>query len=211
MPEFPYKRLWFTHIFIIVLSNYAVQIPLTIFSINTTVGAFTYPFIFLTTDLTVRLYGQHKARRVIFAAMIPALILSYIVGTIFEHGTFCGFGSVFALSVFVLRITAASLSAYVAGQLADIFVFQRLRELKTWWIAPACSSVFGNLLDTIVFFSVAFYHSPDPFMAAHWVEIATVDYACKLAANLSIFVPLYGLLLKALMRLFKPQLAALTA
>ena len=126
--SFPLKKLWFAHTFIIVLSNYAVQIPLTIGFIDTTLGTFTYPFIFLTTDLTVRIFNQHNARRVVFLATLPGLAISYFVGTLFEHGIYQGLSSLNEFSMFVFRITVASLAAYVFGQLADILVFQRLRK-----------------------------------------------------------------------------------
>ncbi len=193
--SFPLKKLWFAHVFIIVLSNYAVQIPLTVLGINTTLGTFTYPFIFLCSDLTVRLFGQNAARKVVFAAMGPALVLSYFVGALFAHGDFQGFGALASFDLFVFRITLASLSAYVLGQLADILVFQRLRRLKTWWPAPAASSVFGNLLDTAAFFTVAFYHTTDAFMAEHFLELGIVDYLVKMGAAVSIFVPVYGMVL----------------
>lgn len=191
----PLRRLFLLHIFIIVLSNYAVQIPVTIFGIETTVGTFTFPFVFVTTDLTVRLYGAHMARRVIFYAMVPALILSYIVGTIFAFGEFQGIAALGTFSIFVFRIAAASFGAYLFGQLADILVFQRLRRLKQWWPAPAASSVFGNLLDTFSFFSIAFYQCVDPYMAENWVHLAWVDYAVKLIVCLALFVPIYGMFL----------------
>ncbi|MGL4775351.1 MAG: 7-cyano-7-deazaguanine/7-aminomethyl-7-deazaguanine transporter, partial [Aeromonas veronii] len=54
--------------------------------------------------------------------------------------------------------------------------------------------------DTIAFFSVAFWRTTDPFMAEHWVEIATVDYVFKLLISLGLFVPLYGVLLRYLSR-----------
>lgn len=208
--SFPFKKLWFTHIFIIVLSNYAVQIPLTLFGIHTTLGTFTYPFVFLTTDLTVRIFGQHQARKIVFLAMIPALILSYLVGTLFEHGSFQGFDNLTGLSTFVMKITLASLSAYALGQLLDILVFQRLRKIKHWWPAPTASSIFGNLIDTYVFFAVAFYACSDAFMASHWIEIATFDYAVKLAANIIIFVPVYGVVLSFLSKfIFKRSLTGI--
>ena len=67
-------------------------------------------------------------------------------------------------------------------------------------MAPTVSTLFGNLLDTIAFFGIAFWHSPDPFMAAHWMEIAAVDYGVKLLISLGLFVPAYGVLLRYLMR-----------
>ena len=200
------------HIFIIVLSNYAVQIPMNCFGITSTWGTFTYPFIFITTDLTVRIYGPHLARKVIFAAMIPALIASYFVGTLFAQGQYQGLTSLTDFSMFVFRISAASFSAYVIGQIADILVFSRLRRLKQWWPAPACSSVAGNILDTFVFFSVAFYQSPDPFMAANWVNIGIFDCTVKILCNVVLFVPLYGLILSYLAKfVFKRPLTAIGA
>ena len=49
------------HILIIIASNYLVQLPITLFGWHTTWGAFSFPFIFLATDLTVRLLGKHSA------------------------------------------------------------------------------------------------------------------------------------------------------
>ena len=191
----PLVRLFLLHIFISVLSNYAVQIPITVVGIATTVGTFTSPFVFVTTDLTVRLYGAHLARKVIFCAMFPALVISYIVGTIFAHGDYQGLAALGTFSIFVFRIAAASFGAYLLGQLVDILVFQRLRQLPRWWPAPAASSVFGNMLDTFAFFSIAFYQCVDPYMAENWFSLGVVDYIVKLLVCLIIFVPIYGLFL----------------
>lgn len=190
--DFPLFRLFLLHTFIIVISNYAVQIPISVLGIETTVGTFTFPFVFVTTDLTVRLYGAQKARQVVLWAMLPALVISYFVGTLFAFGNFQGFAALGTFSIFVFRIAAASFAAYLLGQLVDILVFQRLRALAWWWPAPAASSIFGNLLDTFAFFSISFYHCVDPYMAANWVSLALVDYAVKLIVCLAIFVPIYG-------------------
>ena len=61
------------HILIIIASNYLVQQPMTLFGWQTTWGAFSFPFIFLATDLTVRLLGKGPARQVIARVMLPAL------------------------------------------------------------------------------------------------------------------------------------------
>ncbi|MCV6069840.1 hypothetical protein OFP26_30145, partial [Escherichia coli] len=50
------------------------------------------------------------------------------------------------------------------------------------------------------FFAIAFYQSPDPFMAEHWTEIALVDYGFKLVISLGLFVPMYGVLLNYLIK-----------
>ncbi|MBN6709926.1 7-cyano-7-deazaguanine/7-aminomethyl-7-deazaguanine transporter [Haemophilus haemoglobinophilus] len=203
--------LSFFHIFIITASNYLVQIPFEItlpltnfgfaenFSFHNTWGALTFPFIFLATDLTVRVFGAKEARWIIFVVMIPALIISYIVSTVFSDSQYQGFQALNTFNTFVFRIAFASFAAYVIGQLLDVYVFNHLRKLKTWWIAPSCSMVFGSLADTFMFFSIAFYASSDPFMAEHWVEIGSVDYLFKLFIGILLFVPAYGILLNYIM------------
>ncbi|PWG62415.1 7-cyano-7-deazaguanine/7-aminomethyl-7-deazaguanine transporter [Spiribacter halobius] len=188
------------HIAIIAASNYLVQLPIELLGVHTTWGAFSFPFIFLATDLTVRTFGQAAARRIILVAMGPALIVSYVFGVLFQQGAFQGLESLAAANAFVGRIAAASFLAYVLGQLLDIHVFERLRRAARWWVAPAVSTVFGNAADTLAFFGLAFHRSPDPFMAANWPEIALVDYASKIAISLLLFVPAYGLLLTWLQR-----------
>lgn len=193
------------HIFIITLSNYLVQIAFEIplpfgGAIPTTWGTFSFPFIFLATDLTVRVFGAALARRIIFAVMFPALIVSYIVSVIFFEGQFQGFATLSEFNLFVFRIALASFAGYAVGQLMDIFVFNRLRQGKIWWLAPASSTIFGSLIDTFVFFAVAFYQSSDEYMAEHWFTIASVDYAFKLFVSLLLFLPLYGILLNYLVK-----------
>ena len=197
------------HILIIIASNYLVQLPITLFGWHTTWGAFSFPFIFLATDLTVRLLGKAPARKVIARVMLPALLASYVISVLFQEGAFRGLAALGEYNEFVLRISVASFLAYVLGQLLDIQVFDRLRQLRQWWIAPTAATIIGNLLDTFAFFSVAFWHSDNAFMATHWVEIASVDYGVKLTVSLMLFVPLYGLLLNALLRLLGGRRGAL--
>ena len=188
------------HVFIIASSNYLVQLPISIFGFHTTWGAFSFPFIFLATDLTVRIYGASLARRIILAVMAPALLISYVVSVLFFNGGVQGFNALGDFNLFVARIAVASFMAYLLGQILDINVFNRLRQMKAWWVAPTASTLFGNVSDTVSFFFIAFYKSPDPFMAQHWVEIATVDYCFKLIISLGLFLPAYGVLLNVLLK-----------
>ena len=95
------------HLLVITSSNYLVQLPISIFGFHTTWGAFSFPFIFLATDLTVRIFGAPLARRIIFAVMIPALLISYVVSSLFYMGSWQGFGALLHFNLFVARIAAA--------------------------------------------------------------------------------------------------------
>lgn len=187
------------HILIIASSNFLVQFPITVLGFKATWGAFTFPFIFLATDLTVRLLGAHWGRRVIMYAMIPALIVSYVITVGFRNGNWLGISNLFTWDLFVARIALASFSAYVVGQIIDVYVFNRLRQHKQWWHAPVASAIFGNLVDTFTFFYIAFYKTSDVYLAENLVEIATVDYIFKMAINAIFFLPLYKVILDRLL------------
>lgn len=132
--------------------------------------------------------------------MLPALIVSYIVTVCFRDGEWLGFDSLLSFNLFVARIAIASFSAYVIGQLNDIFVFNKLRQHKQWWHAPLASAIFGNFMDTFTFFIIAFYKTSDAYLANNLLEIATVDYAFKILINSLLFLPLYKVILDRLMK-----------
>ncbi len=186
------------HVVVIAASNYLVQIPFQVLGLHTTWGTFSFPLVYLATDLTVRIFGKGPARKIIFLTMIPALLISYLMSILFFEGHFQGLGVLAVFNLFVFRIAFASFIAYLAGQLLDVKVFSRLREHRSWWVAPAASTIVGNLVDTILFYSIAFWASSDAFMALHWPEIAAVDYCFKIVVSMLLFLPAYGVLLNLL-------------
>jgi hypothetical protein len=177
------------HIFVIGISNYLVQFPIAVFGYEFTIATFTFPFIILATDLTVRLYKDKVARKIIIGAFIPAFFISLYFAD--------------------LRIAIASVSAYALGQFLDIFVFSKLRKQtnsledlnlnKNWYIAPAISTFFAQIIDTYIFYGFAFYNSSDEFMRDHWVPIATNDLLFKLLICYLAFLPFYGLILNLIL------------
>ncbi len=172
------------HCFIIAISNYLVQFPINIFGLDYTIGTFTFPIIVLATDLTVRLSNATNARKVVGYAFIPAFIISYV---------FADF-----------RIAIASVLAYSIGQLLDVFVFSKVRDRvgddgfnlsSYWYLAPVVSTFFAQLIDTYLFYGVAFYNSADDFMRENWDLIAFNDFILKLVVCYLAFLPVYVLIL----------------
>ncbi|KTD18817.1 membrane protein [Legionella lansingensis] len=182
------------HISIIAAANTLVQYPFMLFGFRTTWGAFSYPLIFILTDLTTRLLGQQVARKVIYIAMLPGLFCSYFISNFYAHNDLLSYNPG------ALRVAFASFCAYVLGQLLDIAIFQRFRQQQKWWVAPSISNVFGNFFDTYCFFFIAFYQSDNVFLSTHWPEIAIVDLIFKLMISLISFVPLYGFILKLVLQ-----------
>jgi uncharacterized integral membrane protein (TIGR00697 family) len=174
------------HIFVIVISNALVSIPVEILGVKLTWAAFTYPLVILATDLTVRLIGKGIARATI-AAAYPLAIIGSIAVVLLEG----------APESVALRIGFGSATAYLIGCLLDVYVFQYVREKFTqqWWAAPALSMVFANFIDSYVFFSIAFHGGADEYMAANWSEIALSQSILKIVVGFIVFLPAYGLLL----------------
>lgn len=194
------------HILIVASSNYLVQFPLSVLGYKATWGAFSFPFVFLATDLTVRIFGASMGHRIIFYAMFPALIVSYFVTVGFRNGEWLGWNSLTEFNWFVARIALASFSAYVIGQIMDVIVFNKLRQRIEWWHAPLASAIVGNLIDTFAFFFIAFYKTSDVYLAENWVEIAAVDLVFKIIVNAIIFLPLYKVLLDLITKKLKGDL-----
>lgn len=148
---------------VVASSNYLVQFPFVLWGDYLTWGAFTYPFAFLVTDLTNRLLGTQRARQVVYAGFALGVLLSIYLAT--------------------PRIAAASGSAFLVGQLLDITVFNRLRSLS-WWKAPLFASALGSVIDTALFFSLAFADTD-----VNWLTLAAGDLCVKLAMALLLLAP----------------------
>jgi uncharacterized PurR-regulated membrane protein YhhQ (DUF165 family) len=164
-------------------------------------GAFTYPFAFLVSDLTNRYDGPGRARAVVLVGFAVALCLSAYLST--------------------PRIAIASATAFLVGQLLDIAVFSRLRN-RFWLLPPLSASLLGSLIDTVIFFSIAFapalgaidiwFGMADgslgmgaPWLGVGaevplWLSLASGDFSVKFLAALLLLMP-YRLLMNAVMPL----------
>ncbi len=180
---------------VVVASNILVQHPLGGYL---TWGALTYPFAFLVTDLTNRLLGVAAARRVVLAGFAVGLVCSFI-GTRIEGE----FGP-----LVTLRIALGSGAAFLAAQLLDVAIFDRLRQGR-WWRAPLVSTLASSTLDTCIFFPTAFAAAltflepgndvgwataPVPLLgigpeAPFWASLAIADWCVKIGLALLALVP----------------------
>jgi uncharacterized integral membrane protein (TIGR00697 family) len=180
---------------IVVASNILVQ---HLFGQWLTWGAFTYPLAFLVTDITNRLHGAAAARRVVWVGFATGIGCSMIGSQIMgEFGPLVSF-----------RVALGSGVAFLAAQMLDVALFDRLRR-SAWWKAPLVSTLLGSSLDTALFFTIAFSASlvwlepgndvswagealpllgTGP-LAPLWVSLAVADWGVKLALAVFGLVP----------------------
>ena len=145
---------------IVLSSNLLVQFPINDWL---TWGAFTYPVAYLAIDLVNRRHGPQRARRVAWVGFAVAVVASLMLAP--------------------PRIAVASGTAYIASQLLDIQVFDRLRR-GNWWRAPLVSTLLSATLDTALFWSIAFSGQGLP-----WTSWAAGDLAVKLAIGITMLLP----------------------
>jgi len=145
---------------VVASANYLVQYPVNDWL---TWGALTYPVSYFITDLTNRFYGKALARRVVLIGFVLAVLASIWLAS--------------------PRIALASGSAFLMSQLMDVAIFDRLRS-RPWWQPPLVSSTVGSLVDTVLFFALAFYGTGVP-----WVTLAIGDYAVKVLVALLLLAP----------------------
>ncbi|WP_333683425.1 queuosine precursor transporter [Pontibaca methylaminivorans] len=180
---------------IVVASNILVQF---LFGQWLTWGAFTYPLAFLVTDLTNRFHGAAAARRVVFAGFLTGVACS-LIGT-----------QITGMSgpLVTLRVALASGTAFLTAQMLDVAIFAALRR-RSWWQAPLVSTLFGSMVDTVLFFTIAFSarlamidpgadiawaNEVLPLLGVGpgvplWVSLALADWMVKLALALLALVP----------------------
>ena len=167
---------------IVLSSNFLVQFPVNYLGLNEilTYGAFSYPIAFLITDLANRTFGKIISRKIVY--------LGFLIGILFTLFFSTNFGDLISI-----RIAIGSGSAFLVAQLLDVQIFDKLRK-NSWYVAPLISSSIGSIVDTFLFFSIAFAGTKIP-----WVTLSLGDLAVKLFVALVMLVPF-----RLLLNTFKP-------
>ena len=167
---------------IVLASNYLVQFPIQYYGLQEllTYGAFSYPIAFLITDLANRSYGKEIAKKIVYFGFFIGVSFTLFFSTNFSD-------------LISIRIAIGSGTAFIVSQRIDVYVFDKLRN-KNWFVPPLASSINGSLIDTFLFFSIAFYATDIP-----WFTLAIGDLAVKLFVALLMLIPF-----RILLKTFKP-------
>ncbi len=167
-----FYKLSITMGLLVIASNYLVQFPVNYLSLEEvlTYGAFSYPITFFITDLSNRAYGKVVARKVVYIGFIIGILLTLFISTNFSD-------------IISIRIAIGSGLAFLIAHNIDIKIFDSLRKLH-WAVAPLSSSIIGSIIDTFLFFSIAFYGTEVP-----WITLALGDLTVKLVIALLMLIP----------------------
>jgi hypothetical protein len=151
-------------------------------------GVLFFPISYVFGDILTEVYGYARARRVIwtgFAAMLFASLMAFVVvslppaaGWNNQAAYEIAFGSTW-------RIVAASLVAYCVGEFVNSFLLAKLKLLtegKHLWMRTIGSTMFGEGVDSLLFYPLAFWNSgliPNELipslMLSQWIAKTAVE------------------------------------
>jgi len=171
--------------------------------ITLSVGMIPFPVTFVLTDLINEYWGKEGARRVtwvglamaslafvviLLARLLPVSPRSPLPQPVFDQ--------VFGVSN---RLYVASLTAYVIGQLSDIWFFHLLKRLtkgKALWLRATGSTVISQAIDTLVVNFVLLWGTTladgSHASVAYILQIAATGYAVKFVIALGLTPLIYA-------------------
>lgn len=131
--------------------------PLTI-----TAGVIVFPISYIINDCIVEVYGFAKARLVIWLGFLMNLLVSLLLQVgIWLPGAKSWNGQESMQMIFgaVPRIFAASFIAFLCGSMVNAYVMSRMKiasEGRNFSFRAIMSTVFGEGVDSLIFFPIAF-------------------------------------------------------
>ena len=156
-------------------------------------GIMFFPISFIFGDILTEVYGYAASRRVIWAGFVGlafASLMAWVIVTLPpapEWHDQAAYQSVFGSTV---RIALASLVAFVVGEFVNSFVLAKMKILTQgrWlWSRTIGSTIFGEAVDSILFFPLAFYGSGE-FPDAMLPKIIVAQFTAKVLVEVA-FTP----------------------
>jgi uncharacterized integral membrane protein (TIGR00697 family) len=128
-------------------------------------GVIFFPISYVFGDILTEVYGYAKARRVIwsgfaglaFASIMATIVVALPPAPFWKHQEAyeIAFGTAW-------RIAGASMFAYFCGEFVNSYVLAKMKILTAgrWlWTRTIGSTIFGEAVDSTLFYPLAFYGS----------------------------------------------------
>ncbi|OGG87004.1 hypothetical protein A3B87_03465 [Candidatus Kuenenbacteria bacterium RIFCSPHIGHO2_02_FULL_39_13] len=134
-----------------------------IFGSHLSVAVFSFPVVFLMTDVIGEVYGKRAAKFFVLAGFIStALFIAYSFLSLAmpwsDDGEWAkqGYNQIFGISI---RMAIASLVAFLIAAYQDVFSFFFFRKklgTRFFWLRSLLSNLWSQLLDSMIFMVIAF-------------------------------------------------------
>ena len=128
-------------------------------------GIFAFLMLVITSSAVAELHGRETANRLVLIGFVPlvaSLLLSIVVlsvpaATDMDPARLEAFNTIMGGTP---RIWLAGILAYGTSQILNVTIFSRLKGRegsRLLWLRSAVASVLSQIVDTLIFISVAFY------------------------------------------------------
>ncbi|MDP4268826.1 MAG: queuosine precursor transporter [Bacteroidota bacterium] len=149
----------------LIIANIVESKIVNVFGINTTAGLVIFPITYILNDVISEVWGFRKARLIIWmgffmnflAVAVFKLAIAMPASPYFEHQ-----GAFSQVLGSTQRITTASFIAFLCGSFVNAYVMSKMKKAtqgRGFSIRAVVSTLFGEGLDSVIFFSIAFYGS----------------------------------------------------
>jgi uncharacterized integral membrane protein (TIGR00697 family) len=128
-------------------------------------GVLAYCLTFLITDVISEIWGKEEAQTVVMGGFITLVLVFVLTSAsiVWPPASFWphqqAYQTILGSSA---RIMVASLTAYLFSQYHDVWAFHFWKRLTTdrfLWLRNNASTIVSQLLDSVVFITIAFYGS----------------------------------------------------
>lgn len=176
-------------------------------SLNFTAGVIYWPVVFVLTDLINEYFGRRGVRLVSWLAVAFiafAFLAAYIAISLHpaqfwqESGVAAGvsdmqvpYALIFGQGMWTI---AGSITAFLVGQLIDVTVFHRIRNMtgERWmWLRATGSTAVSQLFDSFIVLYIAFVLGPQHWPIKQFLAVGMVNYGYKMLAALAMIPVLY--------------------
>ena len=133
-----------------------------VFGMGTSAGSVLFASTFLVTDILTERYSQESAKKAVYIGFLS--VAAFVTATTFINvmspspTDFAG-EAIATLFGIVPRISAASISMYFVANIADVFIYEKLREKtggRFMWFRNNFSTILTNGAENFLFFFLAF-------------------------------------------------------
>lgn len=147
----------------VILANIQVTKNVMLFGLEATLGNIVYATGFLATDILSELYGKKDAYKAVSIGFFSLLAMTLLMQmALFFEPASSDIAQESLSTIFSLmpRIALASLTAYLASNLHDVWAFDYWKRRRpgrhTLWMRNNFSTFVSQLIDTVIFVSIAF-------------------------------------------------------
>ena len=150
-------------------------------------GAIIFPLSYVLGDIVTEIYGFKGARKIVVTAFAMNLLVVLVLWLVQLLPPGVGWENQDAYEAiigFMPRLVFGSLTAYLVGQLINAFTFAKIKVAtkgKRLWVRALGSSVFGNLVDTLVFTTIAFL---GVISTNQFIGLLAIAYATKMIGEI---------------------------